>query len=111
MSFQIGKNRVQVDINQTWRRVYELESSPIPSWPIQLLCDSQISQERRKVVLSSIIKVSNRTEMPLIVLDAEAVENRHLTPLARVNVNEEFYLPIAPLYTRMTPRLYFTVDQ
>ena len=54
---QFGDNNILVDINQTWRRVYECAPSPIPSWPIQILCDSQIADERRKVILSSIIKV------------------------------------------------------
>ena len=100
-----------MDINQTWRRVYELSSSPIPSWPIQLLCDSHIYQERRRVILSSIIKVSNRTQMPLIVLDAQSIETNQFRIIKQINVDEEFYLPIELLYLRSTPRIYFTVQQ
>jgi hypothetical protein len=56
--FKTDEREVIVDINQTWRRVYELRSSSIPSWPIQLLCDSNIYQDKRGVVVSSIVKVS-----------------------------------------------------
>ncbi|UJR24151.1 hypothetical protein I4U23_027117 [Adineta vaga] len=108
---QFGENDILVDINQTWRRVYECASSPIPSWPVQLLCDSQIANERRKVILSSIIKVSNRTQMPLFVLDADSVEKNQFNSITKIDVNEEYYLPIQLLYLRTTPRLYFTIDQ
>jgi hypothetical protein len=57
-------------------------------------------------------KVSNRTQMPLIVLDADSIENNQLRKhIARINVDEEFYLPISLLYMRTTPRLYFAVEQ
>ncbi|CAF0900458.1 unnamed protein product [Adineta steineri] len=108
---QIGENNVLVDINQTWRRVYELSSSLVPAWPVQLLCDSQVFEERRRVILSSIIKVSNRTTMPLILLDADSIEKNQFNSIAKIDVNQEFYLPIQLLYLRVTPRLYFAVHQ
>ncbi|CAF4197587.1 unnamed protein product, partial [Rotaria sordida] len=76
-----------------------------------LLCDSQIYQERRRVVLSSIIKISNRTQMPLIVLDADSIETNTFNRIAKIDINQEYYLPIELLYLRITPRLYFAVQQ
>ncbi|CAF1525412.1 unnamed protein product, partial [Rotaria sordida] len=108
---QIEDRKVTVDINQTWRRVYDLFSSSNPSWPVQLLCDSQIYQERRRVVLSSIIEILNRTQMPLIVLDPDSVETNKFNHIAKIDVNQEYYLPIELLYLRITPRLYFTIQQ
>ena len=55
---QINERKVTVDINQTWRRVYELSDSQNPQWPVQLLVDSHIHKERRRVILSSIIRVN-----------------------------------------------------
>ncbi|CAF1173038.1 unnamed protein product [Adineta ricciae] len=111
--FQVkfGEIDVLVDINQTWRRVYDYSESLVPSWPIQLLCDSQIYEERRRIVLSSIIKISNRTQMPLILLDADSIEKNQLNSITKIDVNQEYYLPIQILYQRVTPRLYFTIDQ
>ncbi|CAF3837772.1 unnamed protein product, partial [Rotaria sp. Silwood1] len=108
---QIEDRKVTVDINQTWRRVYDLFPSSNFSWPVQLLCDSQIYHERRRVVLSSIIKVSNRTQMPLFVLDPDLVETNKFKCIAKIDLNQEYYLPIELLYLRITPRLYFAVQQ
>lgn len=55
---EIQERKVIVDINQTWRRVYELFNSQNPQWPVQLLVDSHIHSERRRVILSSIIRVT-----------------------------------------------------
>ena len=80
-------------------------------------CDSQIYQERR-VILSSIIKVylyqlyskvSNRTERPLIILDADAIETNKFNSISKIGVDQEFYLPIQLLYLRT--RLYFSIQQ
>ncbi|CAF1398617.1 unnamed protein product [Adineta ricciae] len=109
-SVEIEGKTIQIDINQTWRRVYEIDASSMPNWPIQLLCDSQIHEDRRRIVLSSIIKVTNLTIMPLILLDPETVETKKFHRIARIDVNQEFYVPIQFLYLRMSPRLYFTID-
>ena len=65
-----------VDINQTWRRIFEIGPSPITDWPIQLLCDSHIYKDRRRIVLSSIIKVSllsyNYLSLLLFVVGVES---------------------------------------
>jgi hypothetical protein len=49
--------------------------------------------------------------MPLIVLDADSIETRKFNRIAKIDVNQEYYLPIEILYSRVTPRLYFTVEQ
>ncbi len=57
VSIKIGEKVFKTDINQTWRRVYQLSPSSIPNWPIEMLCNSQIHDNRRQIILSSIIKV------------------------------------------------------
>ena len=55
-------------------------------------------------------QVSNRTELPLIVLDPDAVETQKFRAVATIKPNDEYYLPIEVLYARITPRLYFTIQ-
>ncbi|CAF3768117.1 unnamed protein product [Adineta steineri] len=110
-SVKIGEQLIKLDINQTWRRVFEIRASPIPNWPIQMLCNSHIYEDRRRIILSSIIKITNGTKTPLIILDADSVETRKFHRIAQIDVNQEFYLPIDPLYLRSSPRLYFTIEQ
>jgi hypothetical protein len=47
----------------------------------------------------------------LIILDADAVEQQKFHSVATIKPNDEFYLPIELLYSRITPRLYFTIQQ
>jgi hypothetical protein len=49
--------------------------------------------------------------MPLIILDADYIENKKFNPVAKIDPNEEFYLPIPLLYSRTTSRLYFSIQQ
>ncbi|CAF4278394.1 unnamed protein product [Rotaria sp. Silwood2] len=110
-SVKIGYEVKKVDINQTWRRVFKLGPSPIPNWPVQLLCDSQIYNDRRRIVLSSIIKMFNRATMPVMILDIDSVEIGTYREVARIEANGELYLPIELLYVRMNPRLFISIDE
>ena len=100
-----------MDINQTWRRVYCVSPSLIPQWPRELLCNSEIVDDRRRVLLSSIVKVFNRTERCLFVFDADTIEKNQWERSIRIEVNEESSLPMDFLYGRATSRLYFGVEQ
>ncbi|CAF4149952.1 unnamed protein product, partial [Adineta steineri] len=71
---KIGDVTKTVTINRTWKRVYELGPSPNPNWPVQMLCDTQVRNDRRCVILSSIVKVYNNTTMPLIILNIDSVD-------------------------------------
>ncbi|CAF2841774.1 unnamed protein product [Rotaria sp. Silwood2] len=100
-----------LDINQTWRRIFDLGPSPIPDWPIQLLCDSQIYNDRRRIVLSSIIKIFNRATMPVMILDIDSVELGTYREVARVEANGELYLPLELVYVRMNSRLFISIEE
>ncbi|CAF5219193.1 unnamed protein product [Rotaria magnacalcarata] len=56
-SVQIDNNVKLISINRTWQRIYDLKPSMYLHFPIQLLYDTQIDQNRRRVILSSIVKV------------------------------------------------------
>ena len=49
--------------------------------------------------------------MPLIILDGESIEKNQFNIIEKINVNEEYYLPIHLLYLRSTSRLYFSFLQ
>ena len=100
-----------IHINETCERVYQLGPSSIPNWPIEILCDSQIWNYRRRIILSSIVKIFNRTNLPLILFDVDSIEtNDNRRILHRIKSNEEYSLPINVLYTRSTSRVFFAVD-
>jgi hypothetical protein len=94
-----------------------------------MLCDSQIYNDRRRVILSSIVKVNfcliffplihlfcfskiyNRTITPLVILDVDSIEKKQYHQVARVEVNDDYYLPIHLLYMRSSPRLFVGIDE
>jgi hypothetical protein len=49
--------------------------------------------------------------MALFILDADSIETNKMNRIAKIDVNQEYYLPIEILYSRVTPRLYFAIDQ
>ncbi|CAF1170061.1 unnamed protein product [Rotaria sordida] len=110
-SVQIANEVKTVDINQTWRRVFDLGPSSIPDWPIQLLCDSQLYNDRRRIVLSSIIKVFNRATMPVMILDIDSVEMGTYREVARIEPNGELYLPLELVYAHMNSHLFITIEE
>ncbi|CAF1105334.1 unnamed protein product [Rotaria sp. Silwood1] len=110
-SVTIANQVKTIDINQTWRRIFDLGPSSIPNWPIQLLCDSQLYNDRRRIVLSSIIKIFNRATMPVMILDIDSVELGTYREVARVEANGELYLPLELVYVRMNPRLFISIEE
>ena len=56
---QIGDNSKLININRTWQRIYDLKSLSNRLYPIQLLCDTQIYNNRRRIILSSIVQVDD----------------------------------------------------
>ncbi|CAF1201535.1 unnamed protein product [Rotaria sordida] len=110
-SVKIDNEVKTIDINQTWRRVFYLDSSLIPNWPVQLLCDSQLYNDRRRIVLSSIIKIFNGATMTLKLLDVDSIQVRTYREVARIEPNGELYLPLELLYMRMNPRLFISIDE
>jgi hypothetical protein len=49
--------------------------------------------------------------MPLLILDVDSTEMRNSNKVARVEVNEEYYLPIDILYKHSSPRLFIGIDE
>ncbi|CAF0945953.1 unnamed protein product [Adineta ricciae] len=100
-----------VSINRTWKRVYELGSSLIQSWPMQILCDAQVKNDRRCIILSSIVRIFNNTTLPLVLLNVDSVNTKHHTDVARIEVNQDYYVPIDLLYSSSKSSIFFSVDE
>jgi hypothetical protein len=67
--------------------------------------------DRRLVILSSIVRVHNRTGMSLCVLDVRSIGSRAYEHVARIDVNEHFYMPIELLYNRSIRSIFIGVDE
>ncbi|UJR10669.1 hypothetical protein I4U23_014864 [Adineta vaga] len=101
----------RVSINRTWKRVYDLASSLNPDWPIQILCDAQVENDRRRITLSSIVRIFNNTTLPLLLLNVDSTNSKHYTRIARIEVNQDYNVPIDILYNSTNTSLFFTVDE
>ncbi|CAF4060347.1 unnamed protein product, partial [Adineta steineri] len=108
---KIGDAVKTVTINRTWKRVYELGPSPNPNWPVQMLCDTQLRNDRRCVILSAIVKVYNNTTMSLIILNIDSVDPKKYHRMAKIDINDEYYVPIDLLYTHSSSQIFISTDE
>jgi len=76
-----------------------------------MLCDAQIQNERRRIVLSSIVRVFNSTTLPLLVLNVDPINPKKHTRVARIEVNQDYYVPIDILYTYSSAPIFFAIDE
>ena len=97
-------------MNGTRKRVYEIGRTNDPHWPLQMLCDAQIKNNRRHIVLSSIIRVINNTTLPLVLLDVDPKNSKVHNLVSKIDVNQDFHLPIDILYKHSAAPLFFSVN-
>lgn len=76
-----------------------------------MLCDAQIRNDRRIVVLSSIVKIFNSTTTPLTILTIDSVDLTKHKKIATVDVNDEYNLPLNLLYAHANSPVFFTVAE
>lgn len=76
-----------------------------------MLCDAQIRNDRRFVILSSIVKIYNHTTMPLIILNIDSIDPKKHERIARINVNEEYYVPLDFLYEHPSSPIFISIDE
>jgi hypothetical protein len=108
---KIGDTVKTVSINRTWQRVYELAPSSNSQWPIQMLCDAKIENDRRSIILSSIARVFNNTTFPLLILDVNSTDQTKYNRITRIDINKDFYIPIDLLYKDSTSLISFAIDE
>jgi hypothetical protein len=76
-----------------------------------MLCDAQIRNDRRHVILSSIVKIYNNTTIPLAILNIDSIDPKKHTKQAKIDVNGEYYVPIDLLYTHASSPIFISVDE
>lgn len=107
----MGNITKTIDISRTGKRYYDIDGTQGAKWPIQLLCDAQIKNNRRRIVLSSIIRLINNTTLPLVLLDIDPKNPSARTRVAKIDVNQDFPVPIDLLYKHSKPELFFSLDE
>ncbi|CAF4497379.1 unnamed protein product [Rotaria socialis] len=107
-SVQIDNNVKLISINRTWQRIYDIKPSTHLNFPIQLLCDTQIDQNRRRVTLSSIVKIYNNTTIPMFILDRDSTTGKSYY---RIEINEYYSVPINLLYKTNNPSIFISTDE
>ncbi|CAF4190264.1 unnamed protein product [Rotaria sp. Silwood2] len=108
-SVQIGDVKKTVSINRTLQRTYTLHGSSNIKLPVQMLCNAQIENDRRRVILSSIVRVYNHTTLPLLILNTDLTNPKKYKRLARIDVNKDYHVPIDLLYAHES--IFMTVDE
>ncbi|CAF1256037.1 unnamed protein product [Rotaria sordida] len=107
-SVQFDDHIKLININRTWQRIYDLKPSFIPFFPIQLLCDTQIHNNCRRIILSSIIKIYNNTTLPIAILDFNSNTEKSYH---RIGINEYYYVPINLFYKSSNLSISIGVDE
>jgi exoribonuclease II len=98
-----------VNISDICKRVFDLGLSSYSNWPIQILCDIHMLNDHRCITFSSIVKIHNNTETQLILLNIDSIHaKKH--KIAKIDVNDEYYIPIASLYKHSTPTIFIGID-
>ncbi|CAF1363637.1 unnamed protein product [Rotaria magnacalcarata] len=100
-----------VSISRTWKRVYELGQSLNSNWPIQMLCDAQIQNERRRIILSSVVRIFNNSTLPLLILNVDSIDPRNRHRVARIEVNKDYHVPIDLLYAYSSLPIFIGIDE
>jgi len=76
-----------------------------------MLCDAQIRNERRYIILSSIVKIHNNTTMPLIILNINSIDTKEYEKIAKIDINDEYSIPIDLLYAHLSSLIFIGIDE
>jgi hypothetical protein len=76
-----------------------------------MLCDAQVRNDRRYVILSSIIKIYNNTTIPLVILNIDSIDTTKHHRIAKIDVNKEYYVPIDLLYIHSNSPIFIAIDE
>ncbi len=100
-----------ISINRTWQRIYDIAPTSNANWPIQMLCDAQIRNDRRLIILSSIVKIYNNTTIPLVILSIDSIDVKTHRRIARIDVNDEYYMPVDLVYQHSNAPIFIGIDE
>lgn len=73
-----------------------------------MMCDTQIENDRRRIVFSSLVRVFNSTAFPLSVISVKSEERKKV---ARIDINKDYCIPIDLLYGDSESTIYIGIDE
>jgi hypothetical protein len=73
-----------------------------------MLCDAQIKNDCRLIILSSSVRVFNNTAFPLVILSSNSGEQKKVQ---RIEVNKDYHIPIGLLYADSSSSIHIGVDE
>ncbi|CAF3381063.1 unnamed protein product, partial [Rotaria sp. Silwood2] len=76
-----------------------------------MLCDTQIKNEHRHIILSSIGRIYNNTTLPLLVLNVDSTGTRKHSRVARIEINQDYCVPMDLLYTYASSPIFIAADE
>ncbi|CAF4603370.1 unnamed protein product, partial [Rotaria sp. Silwood2] len=110
IDFKIRNHVKTMNMNGICKRVFDLGLSSYSNWPMQILCDTQIHNDHRCITFSSIVKINNNTTRPLIILNIDSIDAKQYHTIAKIDVDDEYYVPIASLYRNSGPTIFIGID-
>jgi hypothetical protein len=75
-----------------------------------MLSDTQVRNDRRCVILSSIVKVYNKTTMPLLIVYIDSIDPKKYNRLTKIDVNDEYYMPLDIIHAHASSPIFITVE-
>lgn len=76
-----------------------------------MLCDAQIKNDRRLIILSSIVKIHNNTTMPLVILSIDSIDKNKHNRIHRIDINDEYNIPLDLLYEFSSSPIFISIDE
>lgn len=76
-----------------------------------MLCDAQVQNERRRITLSSIVRIFNNTTFPLVMLNVDTTNPEQHNRVARIDSNKDYHVPIDLLYMHSTLTIFIGIDE
>ena len=78
---------------------------------MQWLCDAQIQNDRRRIILSSIIKIYNSTAESLIIMSIDSLDPGKHRRITKIEKDTDFYLPIDLVYAHANSPIFISVER
>lgn len=76
-----------------------------------MLCDAQIQNDGRPIILSSIVKIFNNTTVLLVILNIDSINTKTYRCSARIEVNDEYYMLIDMFYQYASSPIFISIDE
>ncbi|CAF3842025.1 unnamed protein product [Rotaria sp. Silwood1] len=76
-----------------------------------MLCNTEIKNERRHIILSSVVRVYNNITLPLFILNVDLTDPKNSSRITRIEINEDYHVPIDLLYAYASLPIFIAIDE